>query len=103
MGRTRNLLPKSCLGVALLAVLVAVFAVGSSSLLSWNRPGDLIFDRGIVQGLLLGALPAAAVVANMLIAIYRATERKDWFWLFASLLLWPLSFWYTLVETDDGR
>ncbi|WP_162372986.1 hypothetical protein [Pseudoxanthomonas sangjuensis] len=99
----RNALPRVCLAVLIAIVLAVILAIASSWLLQWNTPGDLLFDQGLVQSLALGVLPTAAVIVNLLIASYRAAERHAWAWLAASLIIWPLSFWYTIVEARGER
>jgi hypothetical protein len=95
----RNLIPKICVAALVPAVLYFIAIFGTQALYS-TALGDWAFGPGIVTtSIIWQVLPGLAVVCNILVAIHRAAARKDHVWLIASCVLWPMSFWYTLVET----
>ena len=96
----RNLIPKACLAALSVPVIYLVAILAASNLLYSNALGDWAFGRGIVATtLILKVLPTLAVVINVVVAVLRAARERDYLWLVSVVVLWPLSFWYTLVET----
>ena len=100
MIASRNFVPKVCLATLGVPVIYLAAILVASNVLHSNALGDWAFGRGIATTtLILKFLPILAVAINVIVAVRRAAFRKDYLWLVSAVVLWPLSFWYTLVET----
>lgn len=99
MRRVQNLLPKACLAVTLLPIPAHVISLLAYNFLYWRAPAHLLLEDGIVSSVVLRIAPGIALLTNIMLATYRAAATRDWLWLIASIVIWPMSFWYTLVET----
>ena len=95
MTASRNLVPK--IG---LAIVVAFFAYGWAVAGSGST-GNPIEVLGLFGTVLLYAA-ILATFATMFVAATRAHRAGSWAWLLAVILIWPLSYVYSLGINRHG-
>ncbi len=97
MAENRNFIPKT--GLALFLLFFGYCAITVSS--SGSVPGSPLEALGVTGTILLYAT-ILATLANIYIAARRAHRAGSWPWLFAVILIWPVSYLYTLGFNRHG-